>query len=57
MVYTDAIFLGLYCSIETSRTLRVSTRTCIVRIAAAVSQERVLVCITRKAIQPENAMV
>ena len=42
---------------ETSRRLRVGTRSYIVRVAAAVSQEHVLVCITRRATRPENDMV
>ena len=42
---------------ETSRKVRVGTRKHILRIAAAMSQEHVLVCITRKATRPENGMV
>ena len=41
---------------ETSRIIRVGTRDYILRIAA-VSQEHVLVCITRKVTRAENDMV
>ena len=41
---------------ETSRIIRVGTRDYILRIAA-VSQEHVLVCITRKVTRPEDDMV
>ena len=41
---------------ETSRLIRVGTRNYVARIAA-VSQEHVLVCITRKVTRPENDMV
>ena len=40
---------------EMSRLLRVGTRNYIIRIAA-VSQDHVLVCITRKVTRPENNM-
>ena len=53
MVYTYAIFSGFYCSMETSGIIRLGTRNYILRIAA-VSQEHVLVCITRKVTRPEN---
>ena len=43
------------CSMETSRIMRVDTRNYIIRVAVA-SQERVLVCITRNVILPENDM-
>ena len=55
-VCTCAIFLGFYCSMDTWRIIRVGTRVNIIRIAA-VSQEHVPVCITRKRTQPENDMV
>ena len=56
VVYTYAIFSGFYCSMETSRIIRVWACNYIIRIAA-VSQEHILVCITRKVTRPENDMV
>ena len=59
MVYTyDAIFSGFYSSIERQEEyeLVLVTIYLVVRIAA-VSQERVLVCIARKVTRPENDMV
>ena len=50
LIYMHAIFSGFYCSIETSRTIRVDARSYCIRIAA-VSQH-VLVCITRKVTRP-----
>ena len=41
---------------ETARTIRVGTRNYIMRIDA-VSQEHILVCITRKVTRPENDML
>ena len=43
------------CSMETSRIIRVGTGSNIIRVAA-VSQEHVLVCTTRKVIRRENDM-
>ena len=43
---------------ETTRRIRVGTRSYIIRIAADVTQEHVLVCVTRKKVtRPENDMV
>ena len=42
---------------ETSRTIRVGARSYVIRIAAAVSREHVLVCTTRKVTRPDNDMV
>ena len=57
MVYTCAIFSEFYCSMGTLRIIRVGTRNYNKRIAAAVSQEHVLVCIAREVTRPENDMV
>ena len=54
---TYAIFSWFHCSMGTLRIIRVGTRNYNKRIAAAVSQEHVLVCITRRATRPENDMV
>ena len=48
--------LVFYCSMYTSRIIRVGTRTYVIRIAA-VSQGQVSVCITRKNIRAENCIV
>ena len=42
---------------ETSRRLRIGTRNYIIRIAATVSQEHVLLRTTRKVTRPENDIV
>ena len=49
------IFSGFYCSMETSRIIRVGTRNNIIHIAT-VSQEHVLVTTARKVTRPENYM-
>ena len=54
---TYAIFSWFHCSMGTLRIIRVGTRNYNKRIAAAVSQEYVLVCTTRKVTRPENDMV
>ena len=56
MVYTYAIFSGFYSSMETPRIMRVGTRNYMIHIAA-VSQEHVLVSITRRVTRPEKGMV
>ena len=57
-LYTYAILSRFYCNMETSRRIRVGTRNYVIRTRiAAVSQEHVLVCITRKVTRPENDMV
>ena len=57
MVYTHARVSGFYSNMETSRRIRAGTRNYIMCIAAAVSQEDLLVYITRKVTQPENGMI
>ena len=57
MVNTYAILSGFYCSMETPRRIRLGTRIYIIRNAAAVTQEHVLVCLTRKVTWPENDTV
>ena len=42
---------------DTWRRVRAGTCNYIIRIAAAVSQEHVLVCIAREVTRPENEMV
>ena len=54
MVY---ILTQYFQGMETPRRKRVGTRIYVIRIAAAVSREHVLVCITRKVTRPENDMV
>ena len=49
-------FSEFYCNMDTSRIVRVGTRIYVIRIAA-VSQEHVPVCITRKITPAENDMV
>ena len=51
------LFLLFYCIIETSRMIRVDIRNYIVQVRVAVSQEHVLVCITRQVARRENDMV
>ena len=55
-VYTYEILPEFYCSMDTSRIIRVGTRIYVIRIAA-VFQEHVPVCIPRKITLPENDMV
>ena len=55
-VCTRAIFSGFYCSMHTSRIIRVRTRIYVIRIAA-VLQELVSVCIARKITRARNDMV
>ena len=54
-IYTYETFSGFYCSMDTSRIIRVGSRIYVIRIAA-VSQD-VPVCITRKITLAENDMV
>ena len=56
MVHIYIFLGGFHCSMETSRRIRVGTRNYTTRIAA-VSQEHVLVGVTRKITRPENDMV
>ena len=52
----NMVWAGLYCSMGRSRIIRVGTRIYVIRIAA-VSQEHVHACITRKITRAENDMV